>query len=193
MSSAILGWVIYYSMMFNMDPALVSSVIMVESGGNPKVVGTHGEVGLMQVMPSNCGVTRKKLFDPRENIYCGVSYLRLMEQECKHKNDFTHLLCYNLGVAKASKVRYPKLFPYYKKVMAHYKQMADLFKAGQRVVVVAAYYGGSNGSGTIIKKARDDSKEYRGKWWVDIEGLMVPVEPERIVDEADFYNRKRTR
>lgn len=62
------------------DPALIASVMSVESGGRPGARGGAGEIGLMQVLPSTAewwaGVSAKQLLDPATNISVGTSYLK---------------------------------------------------------------------------------------------------------------------
>lgn len=55
---------------YNVDPALLRSVIGVESGGNPNAVSEVGAVGLGQLMPDTAkrlGVTDAR--DPKQNIF----------------------------------------------------------------------------------------------------------------------------
>ena len=62
------------------DPNLVLAIIQKESGYNPHAVGSSGEIGLMQLMPSTAcdrGVCdSNKLFDYRTNIRAGIKQLR---------------------------------------------------------------------------------------------------------------------
>jgi len=60
--------------------ALAHAVTMVESGWNPAAVGTSGEIGLMQVMPTTASMlgfrgTLAQLAEPAVNIQLGVQYL----------------------------------------------------------------------------------------------------------------------
>jgi soluble lytic murein transglycosylase len=67
----------------NLDPYLVASIIRQESGFEPTTVSNAGAVGLMQIMPHEApkiaeaagisGMTRERLFDPRENIAMGTA------------------------------------------------------------------------------------------------------------------------
>jgi hypothetical protein len=62
---------------YDVDPALIQAIIMVESSFNPQAVSKKGAQGLMQLMPA----TAKSLgihdsFDPGPNIDAGVRYFR---------------------------------------------------------------------------------------------------------------------
>ena len=59
----------------SMDPQLLKSVMLVESGFNPSVVSRKGAVGLMQLMPATArlyGV--RNVRDARDNISGGARY-----------------------------------------------------------------------------------------------------------------------
>ncbi|WP_198469639.1 lytic transglycosylase domain-containing protein [Acetomicrobium sp. S15 = DSM 107314] len=61
---------------YAVDPNLVRSVIVAESGGNPSAVSPKGALGLMQLMPataSHLGVDDP--FDPIQNLEGGIKYL----------------------------------------------------------------------------------------------------------------------
>ncbi len=61
----------------SLDPALIISVIRVESGGDPKAISPAGAKGLMQLIDSTAtdyGVTQ--VFDPEENIRAGSRFLK---------------------------------------------------------------------------------------------------------------------
>jgi soluble lytic murein transglycosylase-like protein len=65
----------------DVEPALVDSVIRVESNFNPKAVSNKGAQGLMQLIPSTArrfGVS--DVFNPAENIEGGVKYLKHLMQ-----------------------------------------------------------------------------------------------------------------
>jgi len=62
---------------FDLDPALLRSVIQAESGFNRLAVSPKGAQGLMQLMPGTAaglGVTDP--FDVRQNVAGGAAYLR---------------------------------------------------------------------------------------------------------------------
>lgn len=70
--------------LYNIPVALIRAVIHSESDYDPRVISTAGAKGLMQLMPGTAkemGV--KNVFDPRENIYGGVRYLRILANRFK--------------------------------------------------------------------------------------------------------------
>jgi soluble lytic murein transglycosylase-like protein len=68
---------------FSVDPKLVKSVMLVESGFNPSAISRKGARGLMQLMPDTAaehGVDMSEIHDPRRNIAAGTRHLsRLLE------------------------------------------------------------------------------------------------------------------
>ncbi|MBQ0818962.1 transglycosylase SLT domain-containing protein, partial [Microvirga sp. HBU67558] len=61
-------------------PALVDAVVRIESRYDPTVVGSIGEIGLMQVRPKTAALlgfqgTSTELAEPRTNLRYGVGYL----------------------------------------------------------------------------------------------------------------------
>lgn len=79
------------------SPALVASVIAVESAGRPAAKSSAGAVGLMQLMPATAkrfGVTDRT--DPAQNISGGVKYLDFLLGEFGGDALLT-LAAYNAG------------------------------------------------------------------------------------------------
>jgi len=85
------------AMLHDVDPSLVRAVVRMESGFDPLAVSNAGAQGLMQLMPGlsqELGVTDP--FDPRENIFAGVRYLKYLLDV--HEGDETLALAsYNAG------------------------------------------------------------------------------------------------
>ena len=82
------------------NPALLSSVMAVESGFDPRVVSPKMAAGLMQLMPETAaryGV--RDVFDERENVRGGAAYLRDLLQMFKG-NLALALAAYDAGPAK---------------------------------------------------------------------------------------------
>jgi soluble lytic murein transglycosylase-like protein len=80
-----------------LEPALVTAVILAESGGDSRAVSKRGARGLMQLMPATArryGV--RDVFDPEENIRAGSQYLHDLAE--RYRNDLELMLAaYNAG------------------------------------------------------------------------------------------------
>lgn len=110
---------------YEIDPALIRAVIMVESSNNPNAVSRSGAKGLMQLMPGTArelGV--EDVFDPEHNIEGGTKYLRRMI--VRFDGDITlALAAYNAGSRHV--LNYGGVPPfretrqYVKKVLAYYE------------------------------------------------------------------------
>lgn len=94
-----------HSTSYNVDQAMVYSIIRAESTFNPLAISPAGAIGLMQLMPATAqmlasdlkidGFTTQMLYDPEINIRLGVSYYdRLLK---KFQNTYTALAAYNAG------------------------------------------------------------------------------------------------
>jgi soluble lytic murein transglycosylase-like protein len=131
---------------FSVDPRLVKSVMLVESGFNPKAISRKGARGLMQLMPDTAaelGVDISVIHDPRRNISAGTRYLsRLLAY---YEGDLVKsLAAYNAGEAAVD--RYNGVPPYDETQLYVRKTLA-------------AYHGKSTLGGGFGKPA---SETYRG-------------------------------
>lgn len=64
---------------YQLPEALLRAVIHTESNYHPRAVSRVGAMGLMQLMPNTAkGLGVKDPFDPRQNIYGGAKFLRLL-------------------------------------------------------------------------------------------------------------------
>ncbi len=87
---------------YGLDPALVMSLIMVESRFDPRAVSPKGAMGLMQVLPDTAaqlGVSDP--LDPRANLEAGIRYLAWLKRQ--FKGDLVlALAAYNAGPTKVA-------------------------------------------------------------------------------------------
>ncbi|MDQ7857201.1 MAG: lytic transglycosylase domain-containing protein [Armatimonadota bacterium] len=65
-----------YSREFNVDPRLVVALVVVESGFQPRAVSRAGAMGLGQLMPGTARALGVNPWDPVQNLYGSIRYLR---------------------------------------------------------------------------------------------------------------------
>ncbi len=117
--------IIRISKKYNVDPALIKAIIMVESRFDPHAVSYRGAKGLMQLMP----VTLKEMgakdpFDPENNIEAGVRYFKKLLILFNNNIELA-LAAYNAGIRKVK--LYGGIPPfrstrqYIRKVMRYYE------------------------------------------------------------------------
>lgn len=90
----------------NVDISLVFAIINQESRWHPNIVSPKGAIGLMQIMPRTgkdfCGLTKKQLYDPYNNLDCGVRYFK---KQLKRFGSVKLALCaYNAGPNRVAKL-----------------------------------------------------------------------------------------
>ena len=67
------------SLQYGVPAPLIKAVALAESGMNPRAVSPAGAQGLMQLMPqTGLRMQVRDAFDPRENIFGGTRYLRVL-------------------------------------------------------------------------------------------------------------------
>jgi len=89
------------------DPALISAIVFVESRFNPKAQSSKGALGLMQVMPQTGKWVAEKialpdftdhnLLNPNLNIDIGIWYFRYLIDHF-NQNEALALAAYNAGM-----------------------------------------------------------------------------------------------
>lgn len=118
---------------YKFDPMFLLAVIGNESSFNPLAVGTSGEIGLMQILPTTGEWISKKyefkwqgkdtLKNPIENIRIGAAYLSYLREMFKSKSQF-YLAAYNMGSGNVRRAieneTLPKVYP--TRVMRRYLQ-----------------------------------------------------------------------
>src|SRR6476659_725948 len=81
------------------NPQVVAALIGAESAGNPRAYSRKGALGLMQLMPSTAqrfGARLEKIYEPKENLEAGISYLSWLAEQ--FPNDLSKVLAaYNAG------------------------------------------------------------------------------------------------
>jgi soluble lytic murein transglycosylase-like protein len=94
------------------NPQVVAALIGAESNGNPRAYSRKGALGLMQLMPSTAqrfGARLEKIYEPKENLEAGISYLSWLAEQ--FPNDLSKVLAaYNAG--ENAVLRYGGIPPY---------------------------------------------------------------------------------
>jgi len=114
------------ALLYQIPEHLVRAVIMVESGFNPRATSKADARGLMQLVPSTASrMLVDDIFDPRQNIYGGVRYLRVLAN-LFNGDLFLTLAAYNAGEGAVVKFGgippYPETQAYVARVVAYYRQ-----------------------------------------------------------------------
>ena len=135
--------IVEYSVKYNLEPELVSSLIGAESGFDKDAVSNAGAVGLMQVLPSTAveisnklGVEYYDLHSPRDNIEFGCYYLKYLLDY--YKGDVVYSLCaYNAGInnvkywdfnGDVDKIPIKQTKNYVKKILRSYWMYGNIYK-----------------------------------------------------------------
>jgi hypothetical protein len=103
-------WIHQAAILYQIPEELIRAVIMVESNYDPRAVSSTGAQGLMQLMPeTGLRMQMRDAFDPRENIFGGTRYLRVLANMFNGDLELT-VAGYNAG--EAAVVRYAGIPPY---------------------------------------------------------------------------------
>ncbi|MBI5532571.1 MAG: lytic transglycosylase domain-containing protein [Deltaproteobacteria bacterium] len=122
--------------LYQIPAELVRAVIKVESDYDPRAVSIAGARGLMQMIPATAERMQvRDIFDPRENIFGGVRFLRVLANTFNGDLQLT-IAGYNAG--EGAVMRYGGIPPfeetrmYVAKVLYYYNRyraMSDAFQA----------------------------------------------------------------
>jgi len=112
--------------LYQIPEELVRAVIRVESDFDPRAVSPANARGLMQLVPETAErMMVTDSFDPRQNIFGGVRYLRVLANLFNGDIQLT-IAAYNAG--EGAVIRYGGIPPYQEtqdyvvKVLGHYRQ-----------------------------------------------------------------------
>jgi soluble lytic murein transglycosylase-like protein len=138
-SDAIARAILGYSRHFNLDPRLVVALIAVESGFQPRALSRAGAMGLGQLMPATARALGVNPWDPVQNVYGAIRYLRGNLDQFGWSNAHLALAAYNAG--RGAVERYEGIPPFaetqwyvanvtslYRRLMAIRGEMSELHR-----------------------------------------------------------------
>ncbi len=99
--------ILRWSVQYDLPPALVATVMQIESCGHPSIHSNAGAAGLFQVMPFHFGAGEDPL-EPETNAFRGLSYLA-RSLELANGDPALALAGYNGGHGQISRI--PSLWP----------------------------------------------------------------------------------
>ena len=103
-------WIRQAAILYQIPAELIRAVIMCESNYDPRAVSPTGAQGLMQLMPeTGSRMQVRDAFDPRENIFGGTRYLRVLANMFNGDLELT-IAGYNAG--EGAVVRFAGIPPY---------------------------------------------------------------------------------
>jgi hypothetical protein len=103
-------WIRQAATLYQIPEELVRAIIKCESDFDPRAVSNTGAQGLMQLMPETAlRMQVRDAFDPRENIFGGTRYLRILANTFNGDLELT-IAGYNAG--EGAIVRYAGIPPY---------------------------------------------------------------------------------
>lgn len=114
---------------FEIPFALARAILAAESNFDPRAVSPKGAMGLMQLMPKTAEeMFVADVFDPRENIFGGVRYLRVLTN--LFDGDLVKVIAaYNAGpeaVRRAGGIpNYPETQAYVVRVLSLYREFLE--------------------------------------------------------------------
>ncbi|KSU84866.1 Transglycosylase SLT domain-containing protein [Fictibacillus enclensis] len=90
---------------YNMNPALISSIVQHESGFNPMSKSPAGAMGLMQLMPETArSLGVRNPYHAEDNLEGGIKYIKQL-LDMYHGDEKLALAAYNAGPGNVAKYR----------------------------------------------------------------------------------------
>jgi soluble lytic murein transglycosylase-like protein len=103
-------WIRQAATLYQIPEALVRAIIKAESDYDPRAVSPVGATGLMQLMPETAlHMQVRDIHDPRENIFGGVRFLRVLANDLNGDLALT-IAAYNAG--EGAVLKYGGIPPY---------------------------------------------------------------------------------
>lgn len=105
------------SILHGIEPKLSIQMAKVESNFNPKAFSHTKDGGLFQLNTRFYKFHNPEwIFDPYINTYKAIQTITKLKEKCRFKLNNQFVLCYNMGVKGASKLKHPENQTYLKKL-----------------------------------------------------------------------------
>lgn len=124
-----------FSQRYQVDPRLVCAVILAESNFRVDATSRAGAQGLGQLMPSTAaGLGVTNAYDPVENVYGSVRYIRSMLDRMSGAKTWNELTWYDLALALAAYNAGPGAvkkhggIPPYKETRSYVQKVTSIYK-----------------------------------------------------------------
>lgn len=115
--------------LYRIPEALIRAVIQVESNFDPRAISPANARGLMQMLPSTAErMMVTDIFDPRQNIFGGTRYLRVLANTFNGNLQLT-VAAYNAG--EGAVARYGGIPPY-KETQNYVVKVLELYERYRR-------------------------------------------------------------
>jgi len=113
------------ALMEGIEPDTAIAIAKMESSLRVNAVGSKNEIGLFQILPQYSKYSVSDLKNPLINIKEGLRILKEAKNNCVHQLNKTWVICHNVGLAGAKKIKYPEKFPYYVKFVQTRQQLKE--------------------------------------------------------------------
>jgi soluble lytic murein transglycosylase-like protein len=125
------NWIREAATLYQIPEPLIRAVIRVESDFDPRAVSPANARGLMQMIPETAErMLVSDVFDPRQNIFGGVRYLRVLANTFNGDLALT-VAAYNAGegavIRHGGIPPYPETQDYVVRVIGYYRQYRNEF------------------------------------------------------------------
>jgi soluble lytic murein transglycosylase-like protein len=105
------------SIIYGIDTSLAMNIAHIESNSNPKAYSKTGDGGLFQLNENYYKFHNLKwVYDIQINTSLAMKTLQDLKEKCSHKLHKTYVVCYNLGISGAKKIKNPHGQTYYRKL-----------------------------------------------------------------------------
>lgn len=110
------------SIFHGVDPETAIRIAKLESNFNPKALSKTKDGGLFQLNTRYHKFHNPDwIFDENINTYIAIQTLSKFKKICKYKSNYQFVLCYNMGLRGASKLKNPDGQTYIKKLTLVWK------------------------------------------------------------------------